>query len=409
MRFQPSVQPLCRTKHLLLGRQILLITGLALISASALAGPQERAKFIHDRIAGVPPVPDTEVGSPSVLSRMTELVAANDISGAADIAMASEAFYGVTLKTLAAPWTNREQTPFVPLDDYMATFIGIVRDDLDLRRLLWDDIVYVSNASVLPAYSRSGNEHYAALEANGISLNSLERQAQSSLNGLPSTATAGVLTSRSAAQAFFIDGTNRAMLRFTLMNHLCVDLEQLEDITGVPDRIRQDISRSPGGDSRLFNNGCIGCHTGMDPLAQAFAYYDYDYAGDPDRGQLVYTEDAVQAKYHINSENFPMGYRTPDDQWKNYWREGPNQRLGWAAELPGAGQGASSMGRELAGSEAFAQCQVEKVFKTVCLRAPADAADRAEVAQVTRAFQDRGYRLKQVFAATVAYCSAGLN
>jgi len=39
---------------------------------------------------------------------------------------------------------------------------------------------------------------------------------------------------------------------------------------------RQDVSRSPGGDSRLFLNNCIACHSGMDPMTQAFAYYDYD-------------------------------------------------------------------------------------------------------------------------------------
>jgi hypothetical protein len=402
------VEQLARVRQLRLGRHILLIMGLALMCASALAGPAERAKFIHDRLAGVPPVP-AGGASASVLSRMTDLVAAGDVSAAADIAMASETFYGVTLKTLAAPWTNREQTPFVPLDDYMATFIGVVRDDLDLRRILWDDILYVSSAAQLPAYSPSDNQHYATLEAAGVSFDSLELRAQSSLNGLPAAATAGVLTSRSAAKAFFIDGTNRAMLRFTLMNHLCVDLEQLEDITGVPDRIRQDVSRSPGGDSRLFNNGCIGCHTGMDPLAQAFAYYDYAYSDDSASGRLAYTAGVVQAKYHINSDNFPPGFHTPDDQWDNYWREGPNRRLGWAPALPGAGRGARSMGRELASSEAFAQCQVEKVFKAVCLRSPADAADRAEVRLATQEFQRGGYRLKQVFSATAEYCSEDLK
>jgi len=402
------VAQLSRIKQMRLGRNILLVIGLALICASAMAGSIEQAKFIHDRLAGVPPVP-SEVGATSVLSQMTELVEAGDVSGAADIAMASESFYAVTLKTLAAPWTNREQTPFVPLDDYMATFIGVVRDDLDLRRLLWDDIVYVSSAAGLPAYSLTDNNHFEALEATGGSMDSLTLRAQSSLNGLPSTATAGVLTSRSAAQAFFIDGTNRAMLRFTLMNHLCIDLEQLEDITGVPDRIRQDVSRSPGGDSRLFNNGCIGCHTGMDPLAQAFAYYDFDYVDDPAQGRLVYTAGVVQPKYHINADNFLPGYHTPNDQWDNYWRQGPNRRLGWAPDLPSGGVGARSMGLELASSDAFAQCQVEKVFKTVCLRAPADAADRAEVVAATRTFQSNGYRLKAVFAETVEYCSAGLK
>ena len=79
--------------------------------------------------------------------------------------------------------------------------------------------------------------------------------------GLPPDATAGVLTSRAAAQAFFVAGTNRAMFRFTLMNHLCNDLEQLNDTTRAPDRIRQDVSRSPGGDSRIFLNSCVGCHS----------------------------------------------------------------------------------------------------------------------------------------------------
>jgi hypothetical protein len=95
---------------------------------------------------------------------------------------------------------------------------------------------------------------------------------QSSLTGIPAAATAGVMTTRAAARAFFIDGTNRAMFRFTLMNHMCNDLEQVKDITRVPDRIRQDVSRSPGGDSRIFLNNCLGCHAGMDPLAGAYAY-----------------------------------------------------------------------------------------------------------------------------------------
>ena len=86
------------------------------------------------------------------------------------------------------------------------------------------------------------------------------------------------MTTRAAAAAFFVAGTNRAMFRFTLLNHLCNDLEQVKDSSYSPDRIRQDVSRSPGGDSRLFLNSCIGCHNGMDPMAQAFAYYNFDEA-----------------------------------------------------------------------------------------------------------------------------------
>jgi hypothetical protein len=181
---------------------------------------------------------------------------------------------------------------------------------------------------------------------------------------------------------------------------MCKDMEQVHDVQLPPDRIRQDVSRSPGGDSRIFLNNCIGCHTGMDPLAQAFAYYNYDEA----TGRIEYTEGQVQPKYLINEDNFKPGYVTPDDRWDNYWREGANTVLGWDTSLPGSGNGAKSMGQELANSEQFARCQVEKVFRTVCLRPPVDAADRSEVDRVMGLFRGNGYRVKDVFAETAAYC-----
>src|SRR3569623_1985320 len=110
---------------------------------------------------------------------------------------------------------------------------------------------------------------------------------------LPAAATAIVNTSPAATQTFNVAGTNRAMFRFTMINHLCKDMEQLADTTRPPDRIRQDVSRSPGGDSRIFLNNCIGCHSGMDPMAQAFAFYNWDETA----GKLVYTPGTVQPKY----------------------------------------------------------------------------------------------------------------
>ena len=70
-----------------------------------------------------------------------------------------------------------------------------------------------------------------------------------------------------------------------MLNHMCNDMEQVHDIKLSPDRIRQDVSRSPGGDSRLFLNSCIGCHNGMDPMAQAFAYYNFNET----TGSIEYT------------------------------------------------------------------------------------------------------------------------
>ena len=370
---------------------------LACFAVTAGANDRDVAKRIHDRIAGVPP-------SEAVLDQMQALVAANNALGAANIATQNPAFYSTTLKNMAVPWTNRDQTVFAPLNDYVATFIGMVRDDVPFNTALSADLTYTVSG-VSPAASATNNDHYEAAENNAVNLfTALVPTTQSSVLGIPAAATAGFITSRASSQAFFIDGTNRAMFRFTLMNHLCRDMEQVHDTSLPPDMIRQDVSRSPGGDSRIFLNNCIGCHSGMDPMARAFAFYDFDNGtvDAPGPMRLVYTAGAVQPKYFNNNTNFPAGFITPDDHWENRWRKGQNSLLGWSPSLSGSGVGAKSLGDELANSDAFAQCQVEKVFKTVCFRAPGNGADRGEVTRIVNVFRSNGYRLKQVFAEVAA-------
>lgn len=378
---------------------------------STWADARDQAKRIHDRIAGVPPTETT-------LQAMASAIISNDAIGAALMATDSSSFYNVTLKNLAAPWTNRDANVFVPLDDYQATIIGLVRDDGDFREILSGDILYIGSGPAIPAYSNNSNAHYQALENTGTDLKAnLQATTQSSLTGLPSSATAGVMTTRAAAKAFFIDGTNRAMFRFTLRNHLCNDMEQVLDTTRAPDRVRQDVSRSPGGDSRIFLNNCIGCHSGMDPMAQSFAYYDYIYddVNDPtgENGAISYnttgtidpiTGNRVVSKYFNNNNNFEHGFITTDDAWENYWRAGQNSLLGWDASLPGSGSGAKGMGQELANSDAFSQCQVKKVFTNVCLRPPQDSLDRSQIDSMVASFESSGYNLKQVFAESAVYC-----
>lgn len=388
----------------------LILTSLLPLLANA--GPREQAKRIHDRLAGVPPVAE-------VLDQMADSISQGDVNSAAYLAMENPAYYSVTLKNWVTPWTNEDGDVFAPLNDYTATVIGIARDDLDFRQILSGNILYVGQSSLnLPAYAIDNNNHYQAMEDAEINLkDSLVASTQTAVTGLPDEATAGVMTTRAAAKSFFKDGTNRAMFRFTLINHMCTDLEGLKDTSRSPDRIRQDVSRSPGGDSRIFINSCVGCHSGMDPLAQAFAYYQYTYNTESDpngeNGFLSYNAEGqidsetgtrVQAKYLINGNNFPFGYITEDNQWHNYWRNGLNKNLGWDESLPASGFGAKSMGQELANSLQFAQCQVKKVFQNVCLRDPQDSADRAQLASMTDSFRNNGYRIKQVFADSANYC-----
>lgn len=368
------------------------------ISATAYAGSREQAQRIHERIAGVP-------ASETVLSDMEDMISGAQPGGAtaaAGLAMDNANFYNVTLKNFAAPWTNRDQSVFVPLNDYIATVIGMVRDGEDFSTLLSGDRTYIGRPGVVSANpSTTSNQHYAELEANNVNLrDELEFRPQSQIMGIPAGATAGVMTSRAAAEAFFVAGTNRAMFRFTLMNHMCNDMEQMHDTRPPPDRVRQDVSRSPGGDSRLYLNNCVGCHNGMDPLAGAFAYYDYDETSQ----SLVYNNSQVHSKYFNNDLNFPQGYRTTDDSWENRWRVGQNAYMGFDGTLPGSGNGAKSLGEELGKSEAFASCQVRKVFRTVCLRDAENATDRSAVDAITATFRGTGYDLKQVFADTAVHC-----
>jgi len=379
----------------------LLLLSAHLVSAATLN--KNQAKRMYDRIAGVTASDAT----------LTSMVGMDATQAALNIVTKDPAFYNNTIRNLAMPWTNRDQTVFAPLNDYVATVVGMVRDDVPFNTLLSADLVYIADASAtstysLPAYSPANNDLYQQMDDSGVDLKAhLVSSTQSALTGLPAAATAGVLTTRAAAAAFFINGTNRAMFRFTMMNHLCSDLQTIMDTTRPPDRIRQDVTRSPGGDSGLFLNNCIGCHSGMDPMAQAFAYYNFnntDATTADTMGQIVYTAGQVQPKYFINNTNFPQGFITPNDHWDNRWRAGVNSLLGWDPNLTGTGTGAKSLGQELAGSQAFAGCQVTRVFKYVCFRAPSDAADRTQVATMVASFKSSNYSLRQVFADAAVYC-----
>ncbi len=370
---------------------------LCIMSTATFATARDQAKRIHDRLAASPP-------SESVLSSMAAKISNGNTLGAAMEAMDNPGFYNVFLKNYITPWTNKDQSVFSPLSDYTATIIGIVRDDVSFKEILTGDIVYVGTAGNLTAYSHVDNRHYQELEDSGVNLGeeaNMVATTQSGLLGsqLNASQTAGILTSRAAGEAFLSGGTNRRMLEFTAKNHLCWNLSDLNDVTRTPDRVRQDVTRSPGGDSTIFLNSCVGCHAGMDPLIQAFAYYEWD----EDLARVVYTDGNVQAKYLINNTTFPLGYVTTNDNWSNYWRVGKNAALGWRGSNT-SGSGVKSLGEEIASSRAFSTCQVKKAFKQICFREPANPAERTEVDRIADVFEANNYSMKRVFAEVAGFC-----
>ena len=375
----------------------LLLLGSASISFAA---PRDVARRIHDRLVGTPPT-DT------VLTTMEGQVAGGNSRAAALTAInqaGNTNFYNTTLRNFFATYTSESQSIYVDLNDATATMVGMVRDDIPFNEVLFGNHMYVGTG-VNAAYDPANNDHYLEIQNQGMDLKAtLTRIVQSALHpDLDTTTVAGVITSRAFAEAYFSAGTNRRMTRFTFMNFLCRDMEDVLDLTRTPDRVRQDLSRAPGDDSAIYLSSCVGCHAGMDPLSGAFAYYEWDAQAE----QLVYDNSQPQGKNLINANSFPLGYVTVDDSWENRWRRGSNSVMGWAQGLPGAGNGAQSWGREVAGSRAFAECQAKKVFTAVCLHEPANGSDRTFVDQAATTFQS-GYNMKNLFADTAAYCASGL-
>jgi len=378
--------------------------GLAL---PAQAGDVERARRMHDRLVGVPPTPERQL-------EMIRLMNEESVEAAALYALEHPAFYQSTLKNFVTPWTNEEMTVFAPLNDFTALVIGLIRDDVPFNEVLSIDRMYHgADGIVSNGYSQDNNLHYEQLEADRVDLSDDQEFVWTEQSRLPGSQlspadAAGVVTSRAAGEAYFSAGTNRAMTRFMFMNFMCRDMEAMHDTTLPSDRIRQDISRSPGGDSSIFLNSCIGCHTGMDPMTGAFAYFDWvpgDEDSPDDAGRVVHTPGQVQEKYVINANTFPAGFVTTDNRWDNYWRQGQGSVLGWSDAVASGGYGPKTWGAEVANSEAFATCQVEKVFEQVCFRPDNSDDDRTAITGIAQRFMTEGYSMKTVFARVAEYCT----
>ena len=130
----------CSDANLLRAQCAPLCAGaLALVSARRFAaGPNaDQATRMYNRIAGVPPT----------AAQLTQMMAAADPVSAALIATQDPAFYNNTIRNMAAPWTNRDQSVFVPLNDYTATVVGMVHDDVPFNTLLSADFVYTADGS----------------------------------------------------------------------------------------------------------------------------------------------------------------------------------------------------------------------------------------------------------------------
>jgi hypothetical protein len=371
-----------------------------------------KALEIYKRIAGI----STPIDSPILIEMETQINRGNMLA-AAKIAMTEPSFYNLVVRDFAARMSTREQTINENMNDFIATFIGTVRDNLDARLLLTGDYFYMASpATPVPSNLVNdllkSNNHYLKLESGNYDYASvLERVGKQYLrtpgnNYVENPDASGVLTSRAFLAAHAIDGTNRRLVEYTFKQFTCSNMEEWADATSTDVRVGRDIDRFPGGEGTKYLTTCKACHSNMDGFRGAFAKYDFDdnfvkygafYPSGGGENAMDQSPSGIADKMNGNNKTFPTGYITTDDSWINNARSPANeQRFGWRG-VASSGNGVKQMATAVANSKAFSRCMTTKVYQEICRR-PVAKFETSMVESLAQAFESSGYNFQELFA-----------
>ena len=353
------------------------------------------AVLLHNRIVGVPAQGET-------LQKMVALLQKGKIEEAALLATEHPFFYDLKLRALFTPWSNREGSVSGDLNDMVMTMIGIVRDDLPFDKVLSADLHYAIREDAPTDTAQPDPDPIMAPRSSmKVSLQQ-HKQSEKLHKDRDPALISGVLSTNAFASAFYSAGTNRRATAFVLKNFLCHEMEQLHDTETPKHWVRQDVSRSPGGDPELFNQRCVGCHAGMDALSGWSVFYDWPGP------TLTWDNSAVRGKVTKNvlyRGTQGRNYNIPanaNDSFTNLWVEGKNAKLGWRGKT--SGNGAKEFGEMMTRSKAFASCMARQVYESVCYLKPDAGMARTKSEQLAERFEKDNYNMRKLFAATAVSC-----
>ena len=375
------------------------------------------------RLAGVTPDEDDPQ-----LAEMENHLAVGDFESAAAVATDTPEFYNITVKDFATKMSNLEQSVDTPLNDFVATVIGSVRDGIPAYEMLTENYYYhargsTNNANDLVDDIITSNRHYQQLDQMDVELHEvLEREeGQKILNPGGNVEvlddSGGLMTTRGWMAAHAQAGTNRRLVEYAFKIFLCSPIETWASTSNPDNRIGPDVARLPADE---YLNKCKSCHSGMDALRPATAHFDfsdnfikyrYTYNMDPDPEDpdtlnvpVPSDERLVPSKFRRASGNFAGGYRVRNDEWLNY---ASSSRFGWRSRTEGRGM--KQFAQLVAQSEQFSRCMVRRVFQSVCRRSP-DDNEANMIQNLAVDFEQNNYQLKDLFVkvATQPQC-IGLN
>ncbi len=422
----------------------------------------QKAIALFDRLGSI----QTNVYD-SRVKEVALLLKQNKRKEAAQVVTRDPEFFEKTVYRMAAKMSTRERTPTAALNDYIATFVGVVRDRIDARQLLTGNFLYrgreVLFAGDKSMYDRNNlvasNDHYTALAGTGVPLMcSLEKMDRYSMGSLPmgfaqtlSTANAadmtlnpepaGLMTSRAWAQAHYIAGTNRRPVQIAFEDFLCAPLESIRSVETSDAMVGRDVERFPNGptSNAEYQTQCKSCHGNLDSLRPAFAKFSFEngflkYAPfymtsnrknltqndeNPDRMKVsptnanysitpgVAANGGLPVAWKLNHNvNYPDGYYVTDSKFENLFSQTTiGSRFGWSET---SGDGVREFGRMIAKSQAFPRCMAKKVYKEVCRTDPFSATFPTELAswldQMGDQFAQNGFDLLDLFQTLGVSC-----
>lgn len=382
-----------------------------------------KALRLFERLSGSrAPLFDTRI------KQMADLIRVGQDKDAAKIATRDNGFYDKVVRNFAARISTRAETPDVPLNDFIATVVGVTRDRIDARKLLTGNFLYRAKDILFwhdqSMYSRNKmlftNQHYLDIDNSGTplacALEKLDRFDQSSLpKGFeqmvalpepgvndskasamqPNPDPAGVLTSRAFAEAHIIAGTNRRPIQKAFEYFLCAPLDSIRTVESPDLYVGRDVERFPNGpDSNAdFHNQCKSCHGTLDALRPAFASLHFENgilkyvpffinrprnitAAMENSNDTKLTPASQEAPGSMVTGNLPIhwkmnhnvsyadGYFVKNTNWVNVFADTTLGARFGFGET--SGQGVREFGRMIAKARSFPGCMARRVYSEVC-------------------------------------------
>jgi hypothetical protein len=385
------------------------------------AQSEDEVKKLAERITGVK-LP----GDSPLLAQMRVLWNQGNRKAAAQLAINDPRFINVTTKLMALKMSTRAETMRTELNDFVATYMGVVRDDLDARQLLMGDFHYRGDMAKVPNGSLNvladivlSNNHYISLDKPNIDLKSVlvrvaKQPMASEAGGAPvlmdNPDPAGLLTTRAFLSAHAVAGTNRRPVEYTMREFMCVAMADWSDVGASDARVGRDVDRAPGGDPQKFLTSCKGCHTGMDGFRLAFSKNDFQTSNAYPQGRVINslmesatfpgfaagTRTSTKMDKAPNNLVFPNGYVPVDTNWVNNARGPSNSQLfGWRGNVAG-GAGVKSFAEAIANSKRFSLCMVQRVYEGICRRPFSISANKSAADAMAAVLENNNYSIKNL-------------